>query len=115
MELRKAGLKIAIDDFGTGYSSLSYLQKFPVDIVKVDKSFICDIEGNGDARSLVRAIISMAQSLRLNVVAEGVETAGQLAILRQLNCDYVQGYYYSPPLPRDKFIQYLRNYNRFSA
>ncbi|WP_372777204.1 EAL domain-containing protein [Litorivivens sp.] len=115
MELRKAGLKIAIDDFGTGYSSLSYLQKFPVDIVKIDKSFICDIEGNGDARSLVRAIISMAQSLRLNVVAEGVETAGQLAILRQLNCDYVQGYYYSPPLPRDKFIQYLRNYNRFSA
>ncbi|MBB3048515.1 diguanylate cyclase (GGDEF)-like protein [Litorivivens lipolytica] len=112
VELRRAGIKIAIDDFGTGYSSLSYLQKFPVDVVKIDKSFIRDIENSGDARSLVQAIISMAHSLRILVVAEGVETPGQFSILRQLGCHYLQGFYYSRALCREEFIDFVIQHNR---
>ncbi len=107
-ELRNAGIKIAIDDFGTGFSSLSYLRKFPVDIVKIDKSFVHGIETDFEARALVKAIISMAHSLKIDVVAEGVETAGQLAILQGMNCRYVQGFYFSPALPKDQIIDYVR-------
>lgn len=108
--LREAGVEIAIDDFGTGYSSLSYLRKFPVDILKIDKSFIQEIEKDYESRALVKAIISMAHGLDIDVVAEGVETAGQFQILRDMKCRYVQGYYFSPALALPEFKQYLTGF-----
>jgi EAL domain-containing protein (putative c-di-GMP-specific phosphodiesterase class I) len=102
-ELRRDGFGIYLDDFGTGYSSLSYLKRFPVDTVKIDKSFIHDLTRNASDRGLVEAIIAMAKSLRLNVIAEGVEDAGQLAQLVDMGCGCVQGYYFSPPVPAADF------------
>ena len=102
--LRALGLRIYLDDFGTGYSSLSYLKRFPMDTVKIDKSFIRDIGEDSSDRALVEAIITMARSLGLKVVAEGVEDARQLEILRSMDCGYVQGYYFSRPLPGDDFL-----------
>ncbi|WP_438390494.1 putative bifunctional diguanylate cyclase/phosphodiesterase [Caballeronia sp. DA-9] len=96
--LRKRGVSVALDDFGTGYSSLSYLRSFPFDKVKIDKSFIRDIATDGDALAIVRAIIGMAKSLGMIVVAEGVETDAQLALVRSEGCTRVQGYLYSRPL-----------------
>jgi len=99
--LREKGIKVAIDDFGTGYSSLSYLQRFPIDELKIDQSFVRQIgSGDGDT-AIVTAVISMARSLRLRVVAEGVETAEELAFLREQQCDEVQGYYFSKPVTPD--------------
>jgi EAL domain-containing protein (putative c-di-GMP-specific phosphodiesterase class I) len=95
------GIRIAIDDFGTGYSGLSYLKQFPIDTVKIDQSFIRDLTVDADDAAIVRAIIAMSRSLRLNVIAEGVESAEQLSILRELGCDMAQGYYFSQPLTRD--------------
>jgi diguanylate cyclase (GGDEF)-like protein/PAS domain S-box-containing protein len=95
-ELRELGVRIAVDDFGTGYSSLAYLEAFPVDIVKIDRSFVAAIGTSRRRLSLVQAIISMAHALDIRVVAEGVETAGQLDVLRQLGCDAGQGFYFSP-------------------
>jgi EAL domain-containing protein (putative c-di-GMP-specific phosphodiesterase class I) len=86
---------VSIDDFGTGYSSMSYLRRFPIDKLKIDRSFITDMTTNPDAASIVKAIISLAHSLRLKVVAEGVETAQQLEQLRELGCDQFQGFYRS--------------------
>ena len=101
-ELKEMGMKLAIDDFGTGYSSLSYLRQFPVDKLKIDKSFIRDaVEGCGDA-AITTAIISMSKSLRLKVIAEGVETEAQLFFLREHRCDEIQGYYFSKPLSADE-------------
>ena len=102
-ELKKTGVTLAIDDFGTGYSSLSYLKYFPIDKLKIDQSFIRDITSNPDDSSLVQATIAMARSLRLKVIAEGVETEGHLNYLRHHNCDYMQGYYFSRPLPTEEF------------
>lgn len=101
--LRNDGLRIYLDDFGTGYSSLSYLKRFPMDTVKIDKSFIRDLGVDSSDRTLVEAIVNMAGSLGLNVVAEGVETAAQLEILRQLGCGYGQGYFFSRPVPPHEF------------
>lgn len=106
--LREAGVEIAIDDFGTGYSSLSYLRRFPVDIIKIDKSFIQEIETDDESCALVRAIVAMAHGLRIDVVAEGVETEGQLNILGAMECRYVQGFYFSPGLPLEELCDYLR-------
>jgi EAL domain-containing protein (putative c-di-GMP-specific phosphodiesterase class I) len=89
------GVIVSIDDFGTGYSSMSYLRRFPIDKLKIDRSFISDMTSNSDAASIVKAIISLAHSLRLKVVAEGVETAQQLHQLRELGCDQFQGFYRS--------------------
>jgi diguanylate cyclase (GGDEF)-like protein len=100
--LKGRGVQISIDDFGTGYSSLAYLRRFPVDKLKIDRSFVSDITKNSDDAAIVLAIIRMAHSLKLEVVAEGVETAGQLAYLRRHRCDLIQGYYFSPPLPASK-------------
>ena len=97
--LRKRGVRISIDDFGTGYSSLAYLRRFPIDKLKIDIAFIRDLTCNVDDAAIVLAIIRMAHSLKIEVVAEGVETAAQLASLRQRRCDHIQGYYFSPPLP----------------
>lgn len=102
-QLRAAGIRIFLDDFGTGYSSLSYLKRFQMDTVKIDKSFITDMNANNNDRTLVKAIISMAASLGMKVVAEGVEEASQLALLREMGCGYVQGYYFSRPIPAHDF------------
>ena len=106
--LRENGVQVAIDDFGTGYSSLSYLRKFPVDTLKIDQSFVRQISTGGDDTIIVTAIIALARSLRLRVVAEGVETAEELAFLREHQCDEVQGYYFSRPVPPDQFASLLR-------
>jgi len=102
--LSAMGVHISIDDFGTGYSSLSHLRRFPLDKLKIDRSFIRDLMTNPDDVAIVRAIISLAHSLRLRVVAEGVETSQQLDFLRELGCDQYQGYYCSPAVPADAFV-----------
>jgi EAL domain-containing protein (putative c-di-GMP-specific phosphodiesterase class I) len=101
--LRSLGVRLSIDDFGSGYSSLSYLKRFPVDIIKIDRSFVCDVPHDADDASIVTGIIALAHSLRLDVVAEGVETEAQLQFLREQSCDLMQGYLLSPPLPAEKF------------
>jgi diguanylate cyclase (GGDEF)-like protein/PAS domain S-box-containing protein len=106
--LREKGVQVAIDDFGTGYSSLSYLRKFPVDALKIDRSFVSQISDAGDDATIVTAVIGMARSLKLRVVAEGVETAEELAFLRAHQCDEAQGYYFSRPAPPDQFARLLR-------
>jgi len=101
--LKQLGVKIAVDDFGTGYSSLSYLRRFPIDVLKIDQSFVSDLTDDADAAAIVVAIISLAHSLRLSVVAEGVETVEQLWFLRANGCDQMQGYYFSRPVTAGKF------------
>ncbi|WEM43820.1 EAL domain-containing protein [Photobacterium sp. DA100] len=105
--LREEGVELTIDDFGTGYSALSYLQKFPFDKLKIDRSFLIDIDQNEPNRELVSAIIAMAKALNIQVVAEGVETKWHTDFLIQNGCDYGQGYYYSKPLPADVFERLL--------
>ncbi|MBL4681860.1 MAG: EAL domain-containing protein [Pseudomonadales bacterium] len=106
-ELRALGLSISIDDFGTGYSSLAYLKRFPLNTLKIDRSFIKDITENEDDREITKAIIAMGQNLRLHVLAEGVETTEQVEFLRASGCDFIQGYYYARPLPPGQIIPYL--------
>jgi diguanylate cyclase (GGDEF)-like protein/PAS domain S-box-containing protein len=101
--IRATGVRIAIDDFGTGFSSLSYLSKLPVDTLKIDRSFVIDMTASPEGLALVSTIINLAHSLRLNVVAEGVETEEQSRLLRLLSCDEVQGYLFSKPLPAEVF------------
>jgi diguanylate cyclase (GGDEF)-like protein/PAS domain S-box-containing protein len=105
--LRKKGIRVAIDDFGTGYSSLSYLRRFPIDALKIDQSFIRQITETPDETSIVTAVISMGQSLKLRVIAEGVETQAEAAFLRAHQCDEVQGYYFSRPVPPEQFTRLL--------
>ncbi|MFK8047128.1 MAG: EAL domain-containing protein [Halioglobus sp.] len=107
-EIKSIGASFSIDDFGTGYSSLSYLKRFPLDELKIDRSFIVDVPTAKDDGAIVRAIIALAHSLELSVVAEGVENAAQVAFLRALNCDVIQGYYFSKPLATIDFEQYVR-------
>lgn len=107
-QCRNKGIHFAIDDFGTGYSSLSYLNKLPLDKLKIDRAFIKEIAQSGDANTIVSTIVSMAKSLRLKVVAEGVETEQQLRYLKECGCNAVQGFYFSPPVPYEKVIDWLR-------
>ncbi|WP_057833059.1 bifunctional diguanylate cyclase/phosphodiesterase [Colwellia sp. TT2012] len=103
--LHDAGFQLAMDDFGTGYSSLSYLKRFPIQKVKIDRSFISDLENDEDNKSITTAIIQMSHSLGLDVLAEGVETAAQLQYLQGEKCDFVQGYYTGRPMPASQFIE----------
>ncbi|MGA2578101.1 MAG: EAL domain-containing protein [Bryobacteraceae bacterium] len=105
--LREAGIRVTIDDFGTGYSSLSYLRRFPIDAIKIDRSFVSQIAGAGDDAAIVTAVIEMARSLKLRVIAEGVETQEQLVFLRTHRCDEAQGYYFSRPVLPEKFAELL--------
>ena len=97
--LKEMGLKISIDDFGTGYSSLSYLKRFPIDTIKIDKSFVQDIATDKGDEAIVTAIIAMAHSMNFKVIAEGVETEEQFKFLYEHHCDEIQGFYFSRPLP----------------
>ncbi|QTD40913.1 EAL domain-containing protein [Sporosarcina sp. Te-1] len=110
MQLQKLGIGISIDDFGTGYSSLTYLQNFPIDFIKIDKSFVMEITNGPQNAFIVKAIITMAHNLQMQVIAEGVETKEQLNFLNEQQCDIVQGFYFSKPLPADEFENtYLRS------
>jgi diguanylate cyclase (GGDEF)-like protein/PAS domain S-box-containing protein len=107
-QLRRSGIQVAVDDFGTGYSSLSYLQKFPIDTLKIDQSFVRQISSSAGDAAIATAVISMAKSLKLRVVAEGVETWQELEFLRAHHCDEAQGYYFSRPVPAHAFAQLLK-------
>ena len=105
--LKDLGVSLAVDDFGTGYSSLSYLKRYPIDKIKIDRSFIRDVPGDPDDVAITLAIVSLAHSLELNVVAEGVENAIQLDFLRAHKCNGIQGYLVSHPLPPDEMPAWL--------
>ena len=108
MQLRVMGVKIALDDFGTGQSSLSYLHQFPADKLKLDRSFVCDMETRNDIRDIVGAVTGLAHRLGLEVIAEGVETGGQLDQVRSLGCEYVQGYFFSKPVEGERAAELMR-------
>jgi EAL domain-containing protein (putative c-di-GMP-specific phosphodiesterase class I) len=107
-QLKELGIELCIDDFGTGYSSLSYLHKFPIDTLKIDRSFVSRIGAAGENLEIVKAIVMLARSLGMDVVAEGVETPVQLAQLRGLGCEYGQGYLFSKPLDSEAATSFLR-------
>jgi EAL domain-containing protein (putative c-di-GMP-specific phosphodiesterase class I) len=106
-KLKDVGIKIAIDDFGTGYSSLNYLKRMPVDRLKVDQSFVRDIHKDPESTTIVEAIISLGHSLKLKVIAEGVETQQQLEFLRDRGCEEFQGFHFSRPIPVEQFTALL--------
>ena len=106
-ELKALGIQLSIDDFGSGYSSLGRLKRFPIDTLKVDQSFVRDITTDPDDAAIASAIIAMGHSLRLTIVAEGVETPEQLAFLRERECQKVQGYLFARPMPMEQMVSYL--------
>ncbi len=107
-ELHDLGVRVSMDDFGTGYSSLSYLKRFPIDTIKIDQSFVADIDASTDDAVIIRTIINMGRTLNRKVIAEGVETHQQLEILKSYNCDEIQGYLFSRPLRADVFTTFMR-------
>jgi EAL domain-containing protein (putative c-di-GMP-specific phosphodiesterase class I) len=113
--LRESGVGVALDDFGTGYSSLSYLRRFPIDTLKIDLSFILEIDQNEEDAEIVAAIVAMAHTLGLRVIVEGVESDAQLAVIIAKNCDVVQGFVYSRPMPAADVPALLRAPMRRSA
>lgn len=120
MQLKSIGVRLSVDDFGTGYSSLSYLKRFPLDVLKIDQSFVREIPSNEDDVKICSTIVAMAHGFNLRVIAEGAETQAQIDFLRGLNCDEIQGFYYSKPLPAGELAEYLQteqwsNNNRAAA
>jgi EAL domain-containing protein (putative c-di-GMP-specific phosphodiesterase class I) len=108
--MKALGVNLSIDDFGTGYSSLSYLSRFPIDVLKIDRSFVNDVTRNAGDAAIVASIIALAHNLKLAVIAEGVETIGQLDYLKRHGCDEMQGYYFSRPLAPEAFEKLLREH-----
>ena len=106
--LKGLGVQLAIDDFGTGYSSLAYLKRFPVDTLKIDRSFVSGLERESEGASIINAVVSLSHALKLSVVAEGIETAGELAQVRDMGCEQGQGYYWAKPLPLEQAETFLR-------
>jgi len=109
--LRELGVRLSLDDFGTGYSSLQYLKRMPLDQLKIEQSFARDVETDSSSAAIVQAIIAMGQALSIEVIAEGVETAGQQAFLQRLGCQLYQGYLYSKPLPLAQLESLLDRYH----
>ena len=109
-DLKALGLQLSIDDFGTGYSSLSYLKRFPIDVLKIDQSFVHDITLDPDDAAIVASIIALAHNLKLHVIAEGVESHEQLTYLKRHGCDEMQGFYFSKPVAADAFEQMLHQH-----
>jgi len=107
-ELKELGVRFSIDDFGTGYSSLSYLQKFPIDNLKIDRSFIIEIPHNPESSAIAKTIIALAKNLNIKVISEGVEKEEQMRFFQKLDSDFIQGYYFSPPVPEEKFIELIK-------
>jgi polar amino acid transport system substrate-binding protein len=105
--LNRLSIRVAMDDFGTGYSSLAYLRKFPIQLLKIDRAFIKDLDRNSEDQAIVKAIIAMAHTLKIEVIAEGVETAWQLGFLMSHDCDKAQGYLFSRPVPVEEFAELL--------
>ncbi len=110
-QLNALGVRLAIDDFGTGYSSLSYIRRFPVDFLKIDRSFVDRLDQDSESEAIVATMISLARTLGLQVIAEGVETASQLERLRSLGCDLVRGYYFAHPLESEAASDFLLGEN----
>ena len=109
-ELREIGVEFAVDDFGTGYSSLAYLKLLPIHSLKLDRTFVSDLEENSDDSKICAATLALAHNLGLGVVAEGVETAAQQDFLVSLNCQKLQGYFYSKPLPASEILPFIRDH-----
>ena len=105
--MRSKGVRISIDDFGTGYSSLSYLKRLPAEAIKIDKSFVKGLREDVEDTAIVRMIIELAHTLRMKVIAEGVETEEQAELLREMGCDMAQGFYFARPLPAEAAPEFL--------
>ena len=115
LQYKQAGVQVALDDFGTGYSALSYLKKFPIDYVKIDRSFVSELGISAEDEALCRAIIVMAHSLGMQVIAEGIENQVQLKMLQAMGCDFGQGYYFSPPLRPEAFVRWHQAWHQQSV
>jgi EAL domain-containing protein (putative c-di-GMP-specific phosphodiesterase class I) len=110
VKIKSLGVRLAIDDFGTGYSSLGQIKHFPIDTLKVDRSFIRNIPQDAEDKAITEAIIAMGKTLSLTVIAEGVETIEQMDFLKDHSCDEMQGYYFSKPIVPEQFAELLRNH-----
>ena len=113
--LHDIGVSLAIDDFGTGHSSLAYLKRFPMDKLKIDRSFVNDVVDDADDAAIAQIIINLAKQLNLGVIAKGVETVPQLEFLRENGCDVVQGYHFSPPIDAMSFVDWFNNHETGSS
>ena len=110
--IRECGIQVCLDDFGTGYSSFNYIKTLPLDVLKIDKSLLYDLEVDKRTESIIKTIINLAHILKLTVTCEGVETRDQLNLLYKLDCDNIQGYYLSRPLQSDRFKEFIEEYIR---